>query len=477
MKKIISYLNLLCIMAVLLSGCGGEFAENSQWGAASGSAVSGDAVSGSSVSGEAVRSDETERSGKKKDSADMPLEDHQFCSANCLYMADDDQGQLIQYCVKTNQEKIYEVEGILGLLLVEEDRIYYTKSFWNGENDDEEPEDLYRVCSMPIVSEEDGSEKPLVEKEERLSWVPDLGISYEYFYPEIDEESFYYMPYGSGEMIQYDRKTKEKKTVPVSPYYYNLYNKKAKWVCFFKENTVEAWNRKTDEVTNIELPESEDFECESDFTFSEDAIYYSWYQNGDLGRPEIKHVDFSTKVEKMFITEQEIKSVLSGQVGIKESAVQACEVELSMVGDCLYLTLDLEWTKGRCWNIQEVVLSRELRQGSELQYEKELTECVQKYGKIKKGELKKFDAFTFCDRAKEAGGIDQICHNTGSFVSFREDRAYLNPGDSEEIEEETEGEEYIMIDRKTGKCKLVKRGMPEYYEFYYDRVWEEDYAD
>ncbi len=473
MKKIIAYLNLLCIMGVLLSGCGGEFAENSQWGAASGSAVSGDAVSASSVSGEAVRSDGTERTGKKKDSADMPLEDHQFCSANCLYMADNDHGQLIQYCVKTNKEKIYEVEGILGLLLVEKDRIYYTKSFWDGENDDEEPEDLYRVCSMPIVSEEDGSEKPLVEKEERLSWVPDLGISYEYFYPEMDEEAFYYMPYGSGGMIRYDRRTKEKETVPVSPYYYNLYNKQAEWVCFFKENTVEAWNRKTDKVTSIELPESEDSECESDFAFSEDAIYYSWYQNEDLGRPEIKCVDLSTKVEKSFITEQEIKSVLSGQAGIKESAVLACDVELSMVGDCLYLTLDLEWTKGRCWNIQEVVLSRELRQGSKLQYEKELTECVQKYGKIIKGDLKKLAGHTSSGSVIAGVRIDQICHNTGLFVSFREDRAYLDPGDSGEIEEE----EYIMIDRKTGKSKLVKRGMLEYYEFYYDRVWEEDYAD
>lgn len=61
MKKIIAYLDLSCIMTVLLSGCGGEFAENSQWESASGSAVSGDAVSGSSVSGEAVRSDGTGR--------------------------------------------------------------------------------------------------------------------------------------------------------------------------------------------------------------------------------------------------------------------------------------------------------------------------------------------------------------------------------------------------------------------------------
>ena len=135
-KKLISYLSLFCILSVLVSGCSRQSAGNLR------KVASGGTTSGSSVSGEAVRSDGTGKSGEKKDSVGVPLEEHQFCSANCLYMADTDNQQLIQYCIKTNQEKTYEVKGILGLLLVEEDRIYYTKSFWNGENDEEEPEDL-----------------------------------------------------------------------------------------------------------------------------------------------------------------------------------------------------------------------------------------------------------------------------------------------------------------------------------------------
>lgn len=216
MKKIIPFLSLFCIISVLVSGCGGEFTGNSQRGTVSGSAVSGgavsgEAVSGRAVSGEAVRSDESEKPDKKNESANMSFESHQFCSANCLYMADCENDELIQYCVKTNKEKIYDIKGLLGLLFVERDRIYYTKSLWDGEL--EEEEDKYRIYSIPIASEEDGSEKPLVEKEERLEDIPEL--SYENFYPQMDGESIYYIPYGSRGMRRYDRKEKKGEIVPL----------------------------------------------------------------------------------------------------------------------------------------------------------------------------------------------------------------------------------------------------------------------
>lgn len=455
--KILSVVLVLVVGAVLLSGCGGIFANKSQWGA----------VSGSAVSGSAVLFDRADESEKKNKSSRMSFEDHQFCSANCVYMADDDNQKLIQFSVKTNQEKTYRVEGLIGLLLVEKDRIYYTKSFWNGENDEEEPEDLFRVCSMPIVSEADGSEKPLVEKEERLEYIPDLGISYDNFYPEMDEESFYYMPYDSGELIRYDRKAGYKEIVPVPPGYYGyLYNKQEKWICFFEEDIVDTlgvWNRKTNKVTEIKLQDPEGDDCESSFAFHEDAVYYSWYRNGDQKQPEVKCVDLSTKTTSIFVTEQEIKSVLFKKAGIKETSVRSCDMELTVAGNRLYLTLFLKWNKGRCLHIQEMVLSRELKQGSELKYEKELTECVQKHGKIERGALKKFDNYSFYDDVKKAGGIDEICYNQGSFVFFGEERAYLNWNP-----DEIDNEEYIMVDRKTGKCKRVKKGMPEYYELYYD---------
>ena len=70
-------------------------------------------------------------------------------------MADCENDELIQYCVKTNKKKIYHIKGqLLGLLLVERDRIYYTKSLWDGEL--EEEEDKYRIYSIPLVSDEAG---------------------------------------------------------------------------------------------------------------------------------------------------------------------------------------------------------------------------------------------------------------------------------------------------------------------------------
>lgn len=474
MKKIISYLGLLCIMSVLVSGCGGEFAEDPQWQAATGSAVSGEAVSGDSVSGEAVRPDGTEKSGKEKDSTDMPLEDHQFCSANCLYMADSDKNELIQYCIKTGKEKSYEVKGLLGVLLVEKDKIYYTKSFWDGENEDGEPEDQYRICSMPIVSGEDGLEKPLVQKEERLEDIPPL--SYEN-YPLMDEESIYYIPYGSQGMIQYDRKEKKGEAVPLE-YCTGVEKRKEKTIFYSDtddEDIIGVLDKKTDQMITIQLPEEIwDWDsADSVIVPADDGLYYSWYLKGDPGWPEVKRVDFSTQDTTTFVTEREIKSVLEEKAGIKENSVRECAMDLEVVGERLYLTLYLEWTKGACWNVQDVILSRELGTEGKLQYEEGLTECIRKYGKTRRGEPKKFNDYTFGAKAKEEGGIEEICYNAGFYAAIGEERAYLNPGTMEFLD----GEKYILFDRKTGKGKPVKKGMPEYYELYYDRVWEEDYDD
>lgn len=465
-KKSISYLSLFCILSVLVSGCSRQSAGNLR------EMVSGGTSSGSSVSGEAVRSDGTGESGEKKDSADIPLEEHQFCSSNCLYMADTDNQQLIQYCVKTNQEKTYEIKGILGLLLVEKDRIYYTKSFWDGENDEEEPEDLYRVCSIPIDSGKDGLEEPLVEREERLFGEPGIDSNYDYFYPVMDKESFYYMPYDSEQLIRYDRRTKQKETVPVVPYFFgNLYPMPSGRVCFFQRNSVNVWNRKTGDMKNIELPKNDDYESESDFTFDEEYIYFSSYQTGVPEGPDIKRVNISSKEEETFVTGREIADIISEKAGIKISSLKRCEADLEVVGERLYLTLSLEWIEGTCYKIQDVIVSRGLNAEDKLQYEEELTECIHKYGKTKRGEPKKFDNFTFGSRAKEERGIKEICYNMSFFSAIEEEKAYLNPN----TEEFFNGEKYILFNRKTGNCKQVKKGMPEYYEFYYDRVWEEDY--
>ncbi len=464
MKKTISYLSLFCILSVLVSGCSRQSAGNQR------EMASGGTTSGSSVSGEAARSDGTEESGERKDSADIPLEEHPFCSANCLYMADTDNQQLIQYCVKTNQEKTYEVKGILGLLLVEEDRIYYTKSFWNGENDEEEPEDLYRVCSIPVVSKKDGLEEPLVEREERLFGEPDIGSDYDYFYPVMDNDSLYYMPYDSDQLIRYDRHTKQKETVPVVPYFFgSLYPMRSERVCFFQKNSINVWNRKTDEMTNIDLPKNDDYEI--DFTFDEEYIYFSSYQAGVPEKPDIKRVNISSKEEETFVTGREIADIISEKAGIKVSSLKRCEADLEVVGERLYLILSLEWIEGTCYKIQDVIVSRGLKAEDKLQYEEELTECIRKYGKTKRGEPKKFNNFTFGSRAQEERGIKEICYNMSFFSAIEEEKAYLNPN----TEEFFDGEKYILLNRKTGKCKQVKKGMPEYYEFYYDRVWEEDY--
>lgn len=477
MKKIIPFLSLFCIISVLVSGCGGEFTGNSQRGTVSGSAVSGgavsgEAVSGRAVSGEAVRSDESEKLDKKNESANMSFESYQFCSANCLYMADCENDELIQYCVKTNKEKIYDIKGLLGLLFVERDRIYYTKSLWDGEL--EEEEDKYRIYSIPIASDEDGSEKPLVEKEERLEGIPEL--SYENFYPQMDGESIYYIPYGSRGMRRYDRKEKKGEIVPLE-YCTGVQKLKEKTILYGHEDdrdTIGVWDIKTDKMIHITLPEMDEDDRDSE-AFTDEGLYYSSYTNGDPEWGEVNRVDFSTQEMTIFVTEREIKNVLSEKAGIKENSLKGCEVDLKVAGNRLYLILFLEWTEETCWNAQEVILSRELGTEGELQYEDELTECIHKFGKKRREKPKKFGNYTFGMNAQETEGIDALCYTAAAFIAIEEERAYLNPDTDQYLE--LEDEKYILLDRKTGKSKLIEEGMPEYYEYYYDRVWEEDFND
>ncbi len=474
MKKLVPYLNLslFCIISVLVSGCGGEFTGNSQRGTVSESAVSGEAVSGRAVSGEAVRPEGTEKQDKKNESANTSLESHQFCSANCLYMADCENDELIQYCVKTNKKKIYHIKGqLLGLLLVERDRIYYTKSLWDGEL--EEEEDKYRIYSIPLVSDEDGSETPILEKEECLEDIPELSYD---SYPQMDGDSIYYIPYGSRGMWRYDRKQKKGEIVPLE-YCTGVQTLKEKTILYGHEDdrdTIGVWDIKTDKMIHIPLPEMDEDDRDSE-TLADDGLYYSSYTNGDPVWGEVNRVDFSTQEMKVFVTEREIKNVLSEKAGMKKNSLKGCEVDLKAVGNRLYLILFLEWTEGTCWNAQDVILSRELGTEGELQYEEELTECIRKYGK-KRGEPKKFDDYTFGIHAGETEGIEELCYNAASFAAIEEERAYLNPDTYQYLEPEDE-KYFLLFDRKTGKSKLIEEGMPEYYEYYYDRVWKEDFDD
>ncbi len=457
MKKHWRSISILCVITVLLSGCGNSV-EN---------LTSQSVTSGNAVSGEAVLFDET------KKGADSSLENHTYCSKNCLYLADDEKDELIQISVRTNKKKTFEVPGLLSILRVENDRIFYTKSFWNGD-DDVDYEDRYWICHMPIVSDGEGAEKPVVGKEERLEDIP--GCSYDNRHPCMDEDSVYYVPYdASGKLLCYDWKRKKKETVPVKPYFYgNIYRFGGK-VYFVtnrsEEAFVEVWNRGTDQVTRIDLPEPEGEDLERTVIAGRDAVYYSWYPEGDKKRIELRQMDLSAQQAASFVTEEEIKNLLSGEAGIREDAIRNCDMDLDIVGERLYLTLSLEWTEGSCWHIQDVILSRGLRQGDTLQYEPGLSECMQKYGKKEQGGLKKFRNYLYYDRAKSEKGITEIQYNTGKFQSLGEEKAYLRQ-DADDVE----GERYRLFDCRTGKSKLVEKGMPEYYEYYYDHLWTDDYC-
>ena len=189
MKRIL-YIIFMCACALgLLSGCGGEFAEETEAGkdasgTLTGAAVSGHDVSGQAVSGEAV-------SGQ----------------AVQYYYERQEEGSVTRICLESGEEKRIPIDGIDRIIYVEKDALYYTKP------NDHNKHYCYGLWRAPIERQADGSEEPETGRAERVKGVPHICCGDDIY---MDEEYIVYREATEENVIRHDRRSGKKVRLPDS---------------------------------------------------------------------------------------------------------------------------------------------------------------------------------------------------------------------------------------------------------------------
>ena len=373
MKKMI-YMACMCAFALgLLSGCGGEFAEETEAGkdasgTLTGAAVSGHDVSGQAVSGQAVQPEEGENSPQAVR--------NRYCSERYYYTVSDEEG-VTRISLATGEEKEIPVDGIHKLIYVEKDVLYCTKV-----NKDKYSESLWRI---PIECRKDGSEELITDRAERVRELDDISNEPNAIY--MDEESIVYTGVKRNkdfdiDLICYDRQSGKKVKMPASGEvrrYLDLHNT-IEQICrygdrldFIFNGTIVSWDMGTDEIfarTDSKY---------SDGVSTEKAVFLDF--EAPKKRRQILRIDMETKKEEVFIDEQEIMDVLASEAGIEPKQLQTTEMYGQYYdGGCLYIELRVCYTKGDTDYLYNIVLSRREAEGAPLRYEKGLSEYMREQG-------------------------------------------------------------------------------------------------
>lgn len=377
MKKTV-YIICMCVCALgLLSGCGGEFAEEMEAGrdasgALTGAAVSGQAVSGQAVSGQAVRADEKE------------IFDSPYCSDHGYYMLSFEEGGVTQISLETGDEKRFKIEGIYELVCVQKDALYCTK---------ERNDRSLSLWRIPIEAQDDGSEELKTDQAEPVKGLDDIYYQNDDIY--IDDEYIVYRePKGKedAKVICYDRGSGQKTRLPVSAEVQEYLNE-----CE-EISSIRRYGDRLDfmideiGVVGWELGTGEMFVCSDNYhecysISTEAAAFLAFddkerYKDGAAqGRLEILRIDMATKEKTEFVSEQEILSVLETEAGIQAEQLDSIEVwKLYCDGGRLYIDLSVSCAVGDTDYVRSIFLYREDTPEGSLKYEKAFSEFLWEQG-------------------------------------------------------------------------------------------------
>lgn len=377
MKRIL-YIIFICVCVLgLLSGCGGEFAEEMEAGrdasgALTGAAVSGQAVSGQAVSGQAVRADEKE------------VFDSPYCSDHGYYMLSFEEGGVTQISLETGDEKRFKIDGIYELVCVENDVLYYTK---------ERNERSLSLWRLPIEVQDDGSEELKTDQTELVKGLDDIYYQNDDIY--IDGEYIIYREPKEKEdakVICYDRGSGQKTRLPVSAEVQKYLNE-----CE-EISSIRRYGDRLDFMINEigvvgwELGTGEMFVCSDNYRecysiSTETAAFLAFddkerYKDGAAqGRLEILRIDMDTKEKTEFVSEQEILNVLETEAGIQAEQLDCLEVwNLYCDGGRLYIDLRIDYAVGDTDYGRSIFLYREDTTEGSLKYEKAFSEFLWEQG-------------------------------------------------------------------------------------------------
>ena len=417
------FLYVMCVCALgLLSGCGGEFAEEMEAGRDASGTLTGAAVSGQAVSGQAVQTEEGENSPQAAS--------NRYCSERYYYTVSEE--GFTRISLATGEEKEISVDGIDKLVYVEKDALYCTKV-----NKDKYSESLWR---FPIECRKDGSEELKTDRAEKVKELDDISNEPNVIY--MDEESIVYTGVKRNkdfdiDLICYDRRSGKKVKMPASGEmreYLELHNT-IEQICrygdrldFIFNGTIVSWDMGTDEIfarTDSKY---------SDGVSTEKAVFLDF--EATKKRRQILRIDMETKKEEVFIDEQEIVDVLASEAGIEPKQLQTTEMYGQYYdGGCLYIELRVCYTKGDTDYVYNIVLSRKDAEGAQLRYEKGLSEYMREQGET--------EEYTLSDESGKPVGNEFT--NYAECYGVSRGMVYVDLGDEPEYGE--------IYDLKTGAVR------------------------
>ena len=385
MKKII-YMACMCAFSIgLLSGCGGESAEEAGKDASghnvSGQAVSGQAVSGQSIQTDGEESDSPEKDAKKKNSEEVL--DSRYCTEGYYYTVVCDEEEedfyVVQISLETGKRRKFKMDEWAYPVCVEKDVLYCIKS-----TDQVGYSGLWQI---PIERHEDGSEELKTDRQEMIKGLDDIYFENDYIY--VDDTYIVYSGGGDDEaevVICYKRESGEKVRMPadekaqecVECNTVKIY-RKGDCLELVTLNGIVTWDVRTGNVSVCGDENLAHFleDCldEDDLVSTEKACFYiggaiNFYM-------DVWRIDMETKEKTDFVSENELWNILETKAGIPEKQVEDVYIaHMYYDENCLYIKLYIEYEKKGKRYTREIILSRKDTEGAPLQYEKKLTKYL-----------------------------------------------------------------------------------------------------
>ncbi len=449
----------LCVLAgiaaaaLLAAGCGKGAATNtvSGGGVVSGTPVSGSAASEAAVSGTSVQEDDEVQKGERKLQA-ADITEQRYANDWGIFEGDRDKG-IYQYDLRGKQVKYYDLDLAIGgeemsftvpeVLWVDNDGIFISCH---------RNQEYYEIWRIP--ADRKGKKNLLLEKKEKLVKVKRLyGL-----YTKTDREIIY----GADEKIcRLDLKSKKVKELDTGAQQYDFeIIRDANGIPFVQDETI-FYNDSMEGLYRVDLAKWKIIPmgkiCDGTMAAEGDSIYFRTeglmkYDAG-TGKKEVL-IPFEELTEKLENTDAPREHAGKKKTG-GEMFDDYNVKNIFLQEDRLYLAVEVSYEVGEEdeydeGDFAEIMLSCRAEDGSDLRYEKSLTEYLWKHSVP----------------YRDASGESLWEELTGSFCQQMDDCIVMYFYEEDKLDEKNYDWEdlhrYVMYDLRDGTFWNVKKPSDAY---------------
>lgn len=413
----------LGLLAAMLCGCGGEYAERPS--EASGPAISEDGEHGSSG------------------------ETYPFCSDTNLYQTvrSDDTDGVIQTRLDGSRETLIPVGGSGKVRFVDVDWLYFERL--DPDRISRYLEHMVTICRIPIKKDSEGYDVLRTDR------VEDLVYGTEALY--VDSEYILYTRADDDAFMKYDIRNQKEIPNPLEGDVYpgscarcgDTFIMSVDSGLFIQSTRDTGWTRISD--------------LKSDDIRAEDWNDQTYFYGAETGRgllcESIQAYDVETRENKPFINKDELWQVVSRALGLegKKEVIELCSIEsINCEGDRLYVQVQVDWKEQNTKNMRYIILSKARRE-ADLIYEKKLTELM--HGCVR------------TNREEGEEGTEEIS-NDAQWIGIINGKVYLSLYDYD-----NKKGRLGCYELETDEFRWVTQSDPEYYEPYYEGWygWNSDF--